>query len=331
MKIEKLPSGSYRIRKTYKGKTYTVITDYKPTQKEALKLISDKLDEGPVSIAHLTFEDAAAKYIESKEAILSPSTVVGYEKIVRTLSSKFKAFLISDITQLEVQTEINNYSKTRSAKSVRNAHGFISAVLKVFKPSLTLNTTLPKKRKEIPYIPTDEDVKKILDYIKGTPVEIPLLLACYGLRRSEICALSIDDLSGNILTVNKALVYSKNKEWVLKQMPKTEDGARKIFLPDEIADMIREQGYIYKGSPHRIYKRLSQAEKDLELQHFSLHKLRHYFASRMHSLGIPSSYIEQMGGWKTDATLKAVYEHAMRDQIDDMQKFGSEYLKELLF
>ena len=37
MKIEKLPSGSYRIRKTYKGKTYAVIFDHKPTQKEAMQ------------------------------------------------------------------------------------------------------------------------------------------------------------------------------------------------------------------------------------------------------------------------------------------------------
>lgn len=44
MKIEKLPSGSYRIRKMYKGQTYTVITDYKPTQKEALKLMATVLD-----------------------------------------------------------------------------------------------------------------------------------------------------------------------------------------------------------------------------------------------------------------------------------------------
>ena len=43
MKIEKLPSGSYRIRKMYKGKMYTVITEYKPTQKEAIALMSDKL------------------------------------------------------------------------------------------------------------------------------------------------------------------------------------------------------------------------------------------------------------------------------------------------
>ena len=37
MKIEKLPSGSYRIRKTYKGQVYTVVFDSKPTQKEALQ------------------------------------------------------------------------------------------------------------------------------------------------------------------------------------------------------------------------------------------------------------------------------------------------------
>ena len=33
MKIEKLPSGSYRIRKMYKGQMYAVVFDEKPTQK----------------------------------------------------------------------------------------------------------------------------------------------------------------------------------------------------------------------------------------------------------------------------------------------------------
>ena len=31
MKIEKLPSGSYRIRNMYKGHTYQLVADYKPT------------------------------------------------------------------------------------------------------------------------------------------------------------------------------------------------------------------------------------------------------------------------------------------------------------
>ena len=45
MKIEKLPFGSYRIRKTYKGKTYTVIFNHKPTQKEAVQAMAAELDK----------------------------------------------------------------------------------------------------------------------------------------------------------------------------------------------------------------------------------------------------------------------------------------------
>ena len=45
MKIEKLPSGSYRIRKMYKGNTYTVITEFKPTQKEAMQLMAEELSK----------------------------------------------------------------------------------------------------------------------------------------------------------------------------------------------------------------------------------------------------------------------------------------------
>ena len=45
MRIEKLPSGSYRMRKMYKGKMYTVVTDYKPTRKEAIQLMADQLNQ----------------------------------------------------------------------------------------------------------------------------------------------------------------------------------------------------------------------------------------------------------------------------------------------
>ena len=45
MKIEKLPSGSYRIRKMYKGQMYTVVFDEKPTQKEAMQAMAAELDK----------------------------------------------------------------------------------------------------------------------------------------------------------------------------------------------------------------------------------------------------------------------------------------------
>lgn len=42
--------------------------------------------------------------------------------------------------------------------------------------------------------------------------EIPIKLACYGLRRSEICSLTIDDLNGNTLTIDSAKALDKSTD-----------------------------------------------------------------------------------------------------------------------
>lgn len=78
MKIEKLPSGSYRVRKMYKGKMYAVTFEYKPTQKEALEAMAKRLSIVQGKNEGLTFEAAAREYIESKRNVLSPSTIRGY-------------------------------------------------------------------------------------------------------------------------------------------------------------------------------------------------------------------------------------------------------------
>ena len=90
MKIEKLKSGSYRIRKMYKGETYTVVTDYKPTQKEAIQLLAAEMDKTAAPKVRMTFKTAADDYIDTKRNVLSPATIAGYESVVRRLSDKFK-------------------------------------------------------------------------------------------------------------------------------------------------------------------------------------------------------------------------------------------------
>lgn len=329
MKIEKLPSGSYRIRKMYKGTTYTVTFDYKPTQKEAMQAMAAELDKIKSSAPHMSFEAASNKYIEVKSNVLSPSTIGGYRSTIRNLSAEFKQQNINDITPITIQKEINDYSATHSPKTVRNAHGFISAVLGMFRPELSISTTLPQKRKNEAYIPSDEDVKRILTRAKGTRYEIPLLLATFGLRRSEICALTIEDLVGNTLTINKALVENEHGEFVIKST-KTTAGTRKIYIPDYLANLIQEKGTIYDHSPNQIYENLCKYQKELNIPHFKLHALRHYYASMSHSLGIPDSYIMESGGWKSDSTLKAVYRHAMDGKKEEMQEFAAQYITELI-
>lgn len=330
MKIEKLPSGSYRIRKMYMGKIYTVIIDYKPSQKEAIQLMAAELDKIQGKYEKMTFGAAAEEYIDSKRNILSPTTIRAYGTITKMLSAKFLSLNISDITVKDVQSEINQITKDRSPKTVRNYHGFISSVLGVFCPHLKLNTTLPQKIKNKPYIPTDDDIRRILEYAKNSEYEIPIILACYGMRRSEICALTLEDIEGDIISINKALVMDENRQWVIKTT-KTTASTREIIIPMEIADRIRQKGYVYRRSPNSITEYLEKAESDLGIPYFSLHKLRHYFASKLSAMNVPEADIIKFGGWETDYVMKGVYLHAMEDRQQRAQRDASNKLGNVLF
>ena len=135
MKIEKLPSGSYRIRKMYNGQTYTVLFEHKPTQKEAMQAMAAELDRVQEKRRSMTFQAAAEQYIESKRNVLSPSTVRGYYGVIRLFPKEFLEKNLSDITALDVQAEINRMAGRCSPKTVRNHrlrglhHPFLPLVL----------------------------------------------------------------------------------------------------------------------------------------------------------------------------------------------------------
>lgn len=320
MKIEKLTDNTYRVRKQYKGKVYTAYFDHKPTQKESMIVMSEKMQIDVYGANSGKFEVFCNKYIRSKENVLSPSTIGGYRKIVRCLSAEFKAMQLYDIQQIDIQNEINRYAEEHSPKSVRNLHGFISAVLGVFRPNLNISTTLPQKRKFDRNMPTTDDVKRILDASKGTKYHIPFQLAVLGMRRSEICAATIDDLNGNILSINKATIYNEDNRIMVRDNTKTEESTREIFLPDSLVEEIQTAGIIFDLTPPMLVKTLHSYQDALNIPRFRLHDLRAYYASYAHSLGIPDVYIMKNGGWKSDYVMKSVYREALRDKTDEMQK-----------
>ena len=330
MKIEKRASGSYRVRKMYRGQLYTVSFDHKPTQKEAMLAMAAELEKIKTSNAQMTFLRAAESYVDMKRNVLSPRTIKEYSEAARRFPEWFRNIPLCDITQVEINRLVNEISRGRAPKTVRNYHGFLTAVLGTYYPNLRISTTLPQKIKKEPYTPSQEDVRLILAEVKGTAYEVPITLACYGMRRSEICALSPDDLDGDVVHINKAKVMNEKREWVMKTT-KTTESTRSIIIPMELADKIREQGYVYQGHPNSIDKKLKRIEQSLGIPHFSLHKLRHYFASEMSALGVPEADILKMGGWETDHVMKSVYRHAMMDKEEQAKRNASEKLRNALF
>ena len=158
-----------------------------------------------------------------------------------------------------------------------------------------------------------------MERAKDTEYEIPLVLACYGLRRSEICALTLKDLDGDTIRINKAKVLDEDGSWTMKTT-KTTASTREIIIPDEIAEKIRRKGYIYNGYPNSIIRFLKNTEDALGIPRFPLHKLRHYFASKMSAMNIPEADIMRMGGWETDYVMKGVYRHVMEDKNKEAQR-----------
>lgn len=310
----------WRIRQMHDGHLYSISLDHKPTKAEALKLMAKQLDH-PVSATNMTFRDAAGRYIDSKHNILSPATIRGYTSVLSSLPEGLKSAHISSITSVMVQTAINDIAGLKSPKTVANHASFIMTVLKAFDIDIK-PPTLPQKVKHNPYIPTEDEVRAIFKAAEGTRWEVPFTLAALGLRRSEICALTIDDLEGCILHISKAKVPDLNNDYVVKGT-KTTDSTRDVVIPAHIADRIRQQGYIYQGNPQIITRHLKQLQDDLGIQHFPLHKLRHFFASYMHHKGYTDKQIQEAGGWKTDAIMKSVYTHAM-DMTETKKRMASD-------
>ena len=324
MKIEELPSGSYRIRKTYKGKTYTKIFDHMPTDKEAFIAMTELMqDDSPIKG---TFEKYAKEYIKNREGVISPASTRTYNIKLNQLSEVFRKSNIYDINSETVQREISLFSKDHAPKTTKSLYGFVSSVMAAYRPNLRLRVKLPQTIVGEAYEPTNEDVKAILKHAKGTEYSIPFQLGVFGCRRGEICALDISDLNGNELRIHRSKVYLDGK-WITKESPKTDASNRIINIPDALKKEIQAQGYIFKYTPPKLNEALHRYQKQLNIPQFRFHDLRHYFASYAHSMGIRDADILAIGGWETDFVMKKVYRRSMEDSKKKaMKKFSKAVL-----
>lgn len=344
----KLPSGSWRCQvfshyesiiqedgSIKKKRIYKSFTSDDPSRDgkkmaelEATKYAAEKKQKK--SNCNMTLGEAIDEYISQRSSVLSPRTIMDYKRTRRNDLQGLMEIKISDITQDDIQESVNIDAKKHSPKTVRNNHGLVSAVLHVYRPEFALNTDLPQKVRPNIYVPSDEEVSKLIDHIKGTEMELPVLLAAFGpMRRGEICALHTKDIKDNVVHVCCNMICTEDRKWIIWR-PKSYAGDRCIDYPDFVAELWKEKtGRVTELNPNNITDRFRGILESAGLPHFRFHDLRHYSASIQHALGIPDSYIMERGGWGNDGVLKSVYRHAMDSKKKEMNEIANKHFSEL--
>ncbi len=315
---KKLPSGHWRVN-LFVGKDPDGKRKYKSftaeTKKEAEFMAAQYNLERKENKAHkLTLHEAVERYIESKRNILSPSTIRGYYDVLDNYCQNLMETQIGDLTQELIQIAINTMAAKYSSKTCRNAHGLISAALRVYRPDFVLHTTLPQKSKREIYVPDEREIAEIYKLTVGTVNEIPVFLAAEcGLRASEISALRTENIKPTYIDIKEAMVLGDDGTDHLKP-PKSSSGYRRV--------PISEQAYKYlisfADSDGRICARRStyicnswskfKEQNDLN-KNLNFHALRHHYASKCILLGIPQKYIAELMGHSSTDMIEKVYQH----------------------
>ena len=333
-KAKKLPSGSWRVQASVVVDGNLIRRSFTDTDKGRAELAAKEWQVKQEELSaheNITLSTAFERYISAKENVLSPSTIKAYKIISKNYFGGIKNIKVDKLAQEQIQKEINVLSANKTPKTVRNAHGLLSAVLEMFRPGFTLHTTLPQKKERKITIPGDSTVSLVLKAAKGTRLELPILLAAFGpMRRGEICAITTDDLNGNTLTVNKSLVKNSNNKWLIKQ-PKSLAGYREIELPDFVAEKFKSfNGKIYEGTPDSLTIAFKKLLVKNNIPIFRFHDLRHYNVSILHAIGIPDKYIMARGGWKSNYTMNNVYNHALKEKANEFDVKISEHFKDVV-
>lgn len=282
-----------------------------------------------------TLDEAIDSFIETCRAQnYSPATISGYLKIQRNSFPGLIDKKIDEITAGDIQMAVDARAADHSAKTVRNDYALIHAVLRRYRPDLSLTgIVLAKKRKQAKRVFSQAWAPEIIRWTKEnlrTDFYIyTLFIICAGCRPSETYSLKWGDLSARPLirldsdgkqyrvgeiTIDSAAVRGDDGEYHEKD-PKTEAGTRTLTVDwsffGELYHIVKrgaDDDRILKMKPGSCPKYWAKMREHLGLpQTMRFYDLRHYYATQLSSAGASDEELAAAMGHTTAAMTHDVY------------------------
>ena len=285
-----------------------------------------RLIEVKKAAPRLTLGTAIDNYIEAQTNILSPSTVKAYKSYRKY---RFLKYLDRDVSGIDWQQMLNEEAKLVKPKTLANAWRIVTASL-VFAGLEASKATLPSVPISTHPWLDYEQIQRFCAAIRGEDCEVAALLALNGLRRSELIALTSNDidLKNGLILVRGSAVYGPDGTLVRKDTNKNRTSTRTvhIVIPRLLELLKGIDGQIVTTKPNTTYVQVNRICKQLGLPLVGVHGLRHSYASLARHLGWDEMTVMREGGWANTDTVHKVYTHlAAQDANADVQKMEQFY------
>ncbi len=351
-----------------KSKTFPENTNMKEI-KAFVRTVEKQYEEDMVGLNYerISFREFFEIYKKSYMKNLSPTTQSNYIQMAYNKKNGFLEFLgniqLEKLNVIHLQRYVDFLVDSGlSAKTVKNRmmciHGVIDKAMQLHYITMTYNfvgdVITPKIVKKQIQSYNEDEVKKLLELVdKDACGNVKLLIylaVTTGMRRSEMNALTFDDidLKEKTINVNKARVYQHRGKCVIKET-KTASSVRVIPITNTLCTLIKKaRNDYYKkmfakgeafvdskamftddcGNPLRS-ETLSNEYKDFmdshadEIRYLNLHALRHTFASLALKNNADIKSVQSILG-HADAsttlnTYACAYEDKKRSVIEDME------------
>lgn len=256
------------IRK--RGDNYNVIIEYyneegkikqksigkynnkKEADKHLIDLKSSINNNNYIISKDITLVERCIIYTHDKSKDFSPTTIDTNERtITKNIEPFFKETKLDEITPTMLQGYANYVYSQYSQDSARRRLSFIKAVINEAYRLREISTNpcnfikTPKSlvgQVRVSDVYNKEEVKYIIEKIKGHYIEIPILfMISLGLRAAEVCGLKWQDIDfeNNTISINQILVRVKGKGLIFKK-PKTAGSIRTISAPIELMNKLKK-------------------------------------------------------------------------------------------
>lgn len=276
------------------------------------------------------YKDYIYLWLKEKKISIKESTYFNYlyivEKYIIPQLGKYNVKKLNyDVIQEYIYYLYNE--KKLSTKTIKDIVMVIKLSLRKYNKNFNFKFNYPKLNNKNMNILTKEEQNILVKYINDNPSykNIGILLSLFlGMRIGEICALKWSDINikEEIISINNTIqrVYDKleNKSKIIISSPKTINSKRQIPISKGILKLIKDKKdtdlYFLTSSntfiePRSYRNYFDKILKNLNINHYKFHTLRHTFASNLIEFGFDYKLVSELLGHSNINTTLNNYVH----------------------